>query len=239
MTLLFVLEIIGAILLAQSLSSIINDETRDIQLREKLWNSFGTMSRSWLTVFEITMAPGGFLQHRYIFSEVHPGYMFLIAGYVCFVTFAVIRVITALFLKATLTASDSEARREKILMKRQRLEYANRLCSSLQEARGESEREAARIDRNGLARLLTYKRFIHWVEDAGLSIKDTTRLFKVLDIGDGFVDLKELLASTSEICDSALDRDTMLHHESSEILDAVMEIRKVLMERQGKGFHTL
>merc|ERR1712241_1270257 len=76
LTLLFVLEIIGAILLAQSLQTIIQDEAKDLQLREKLWNSSGTMARAWLTLFEITMAPGSFVNHRYLYDEVNPGYTF-------------------------------------------------------------------------------------------------------------------------------------------------------------------
>jgi hypothetical protein len=219
MALLFLLEIIGAILFAQLLASVINDETRDLQLREKIWKSFGTMVRSWLTLFEITMAPGSFLQHRYLFEEVNPLFVLLIICYVCFVTFAVIRIITALFLKATLSASDQEARQELTFTKKRRLEYAQRLCSCLEE-----DLCQARIDRDGLARLLTFKRFTNWLDDAGLTVNDTTRLFKALDNGDGFVALDDFLAVISQICDSVTDRDAILHQESASLVNAMMQL---------------
>merc|ERR1719433_587701 len=79
LTLLFVLEVIGAILLAQSLQTVIQNEAHDLQLREKLWNAAGTMARAWLSLFEITMAPGSFVQHRYLYDEVSPGFTFAIA----------------------------------------------------------------------------------------------------------------------------------------------------------------
>jgi len=234
MALLFLLEIIAAIIFAQFLASVINDETRDLQLREKIWNSFGTMVRSWLTLFEITMAPGSFLQHRYLFDEVHPLFSLAVVGYVCFVTFAVIRIITALFLKATLSASDQESRRELTHTKMQRLEYAKHLCSSLEEASCQ-----ACIDRNGLAKLLTFKRFSDWLDDAGLTVKDATRLFKALETSDGFVALDEFLAVISQICDSVTDKDAILHQESASIVNAIAHLSTALQAEQARRSHMI
>jgi hypothetical protein len=108
MTLLFVLQVVGAVLLAQMLRPAIEDTGRDLPLREDLWRNYGTMMRALLTVFEITMAPGGFLQHRKLYDSVSPLFCWVICIYVCFVTFAVTRVITAMFLKETLAASDPD-----------------------------------------------------------------------------------------------------------------------------------
>jgi len=227
LTLLFVLEIIGAILLAQTLQTVIKDEARDLQLREKMWSSFGTMARAWLTLFEITMAPGSFLQHRYLYDEVNPGFTFLIATYVCFVTFAVIRVITALFLKETLAASDRESRQEHLRLKERRLAYSKHLCATLEEAEGESTGQG-RIDKQGLLCLLGYQRMNDWLADAGLTSKDVHRLFKSLDRGDGTVLLSELLEIISQICDKANDKDVILHYESAKLLDIVMGLKEEL-----------
>jgi len=230
MTLLFVLEIIGAILLAQSLQSIIKDESKDLELREKIWNSFGTMVRSWLTIFEITMAPGSFLQHRYLFDEVHPGYTFLLITYVCLVTFAVIRVITALFLKATLSASDKEARIDEDRMRERRQGYAKRLCDSLEELRGGGVKKG-HIDVKGLVKLLTYKRLTDWLDDAGLTVADAARLFKALDTGDGLVSLEEFLDAVGQICDSAGAKDFILHQETETILEIARKLHWKLAAR--------
>merc|ERR1712003_371025 len=52
------------------------------------------------------MAPGGFIKFRPLYESVqNPLVIVLFVTYVCLVTFAVVRVITAMFLKATLAAS--------------------------------------------------------------------------------------------------------------------------------------
>merc|ERR1712054_246758 len=111
MTLLFVLELVGAIFMAQVIQPFMdrvpgNDEEADLQ--KFIWNSFGTWTNAMFTIFEITMAPGGFIKYRRLYEEVHALFGMFFVLYVCVVTFAVVRVITAMFLKATLSASDSE-----------------------------------------------------------------------------------------------------------------------------------
>merc|ERR1711907_237215 len=81
-------------------------ESQDLQ--KFIWNSFGTWTNAMFTIFEITMAPGGFIKCRRLYEEVHALFGAFFVLYVCVVTFAVVRVITAMFLKATLSASDSE-----------------------------------------------------------------------------------------------------------------------------------
>jgi len=54
MLFLFVLQITTAMLLAQMLQRVIKDESTDLVVREKLWVSFGTMVRAWLSTFEMT-----------------------------------------------------------------------------------------------------------------------------------------------------------------------------------------
>merc|ERR1719183_3166544 len=83
-------------------------EDADPSLQDFIWRHFGTWTNSMFTVFEITMAPGSFIQYRRLYEEVHPLFGIFIIIYVCVVTFAVVRVITAMFLKATLSASDSD-----------------------------------------------------------------------------------------------------------------------------------
>merc|ERR1719281_1786161 len=108
MTLLFVLELVGAIFMAQVIQPFMEDATDKPDLQEFIWKHFGTWTNAMFTIFEITMAPGGFIQYRRLYEEVHPLFGIFFVCYVCVVTFAVVRVITAMFLKATLSASDSD-----------------------------------------------------------------------------------------------------------------------------------
>merc|ERR1719335_957692 len=111
MTLLFVLELVGAIFMAQVIQPFMEEGTTDAESEELqmfIWTSFGTWTNAMFTIFEITMAPGGFIKYRRLYEEVHALFGIFFVLYVCVVTFAVVRVITAMFLKATLSASDSD-----------------------------------------------------------------------------------------------------------------------------------
>merc|ERR1719335_595601 len=113
MTLLFVLELVGAIFMAQVIQPFMEEESTDPEsqdLQKFIWTSFGTWTNAMFTIFEITMAPGGFIKYRRLYEEVHALFGAFFVLYVCVVTFAVVRVITAMFLKATLSASDKDQR---------------------------------------------------------------------------------------------------------------------------------
>merc|ERR1712100_561523 len=84
------------------------EDTSNPELQMFIWKAFGTWTHSMFTIFEITMAPGGFIKYRRLYEEVHFAFGAFFVIYVCVVTFAVVRVITAMFLKATLSASDSD-----------------------------------------------------------------------------------------------------------------------------------
>jgi hypothetical protein len=234
MLLLIVLQIVAALLLAQALQTAITDESGDLQVREKMWDSFGTMVRAWLTCFELTFVPGALLQHAYLFYEVNPGFYLLIMVYVCLVTFATIRVITALFLRNTLTAADKDSDEEVARLKLKRLAYSKRLCAHLEEAEGE-EPGCGRIDEPGLDSLLTYKIMAEWLLDAGLSTTDAMRIFKALDLGNGTVYLSQFLGAISQICDKSKDKDIILHHESAKAVHILQNLNATLADRNCQG----
>merc|ERR1719198_832333 len=133
MTLLFVFELIGSIFLSQLLQPFISDEGNDMELRKLVYERFGTWSRSMFTTYEITMAPGGFIQYRTVIENVNPlvGVFFVVYG--CTVTFAVIRVITALFLRATLSVCDREEFEQGQQLINQRNAFAETLQASIDE----------------------------------------------------------------------------------------------------------
>lgn len=230
MSLLFVLQVTAAVLLAQALQMAIQDESIDLQVRKSLWKSFGTMVRAWLSTFEMTFAPGAFMKHAYLFEEVGSGFYLLIVVYVCLVTFATIRVITALFLRNTLSAADKDTGEEEARLKSLRLGYSKRLCMRLEESEGE-ESGRGRINEHGLDVLLEYKRMKGWLTDAGLSMTDTQRLFRALDLGDGTVYLSQYLAAISQICDRSKDKDIILHHESAKVVQILNNLSTMVDRR--------
>eukprot|EP00927_Polykrikos_kofoidii_P059134 TRINITY_DN5419_c0_g1_i4.p1 TRINITY_DN5419_c0_g1~~TRINITY_DN5419_c0_g1_i4.p1 ORF type:complete len:641 (-),score=116.88 TRINITY_DN5419_c0_g1_i4:99-1919(-) len=107
MLVLAVLMLMGAIFLAQVFQPIIEMDDMEQDDRVFMYNHFGTLYHALLTIFEITMAPGGFIQYRKVMI-MYPTLAVFVVFYEILVTFAVVRVITAMFLKATLSASAKE-----------------------------------------------------------------------------------------------------------------------------------
>jgi hypothetical protein len=171
MTLLFVLELIGAIFLGQLLHT---EFAAEVDSDSFLWDHFGTWSRAMLTMFEITMAPGGFLLYRSTFSRVHPLFGCFITFYVCVVTFAIVRVITAMFLKETINATDHDDLRIKEQIAARRLSYAAHLAQAV-DVDG-----SGGIDEEEFKSLVAIPKIQEWVEDVQLSEQELTRLFHAL-----------------------------------------------------------
>merc|ERR1712232_409831 len=171
LALLGVLEVIGALFIGQLLQPEIKTLTAQPELQYYIWVHFGTWSRAMLTMFEITMAPGGFLKYRSLFAQVYPLFGVFIVFYVCVVTFAVVRVITALFLKATLSTTTLQEMRMQDHKASQRLEYA------------ESLKEKADIDGSGgicqheFVAMCALPMIREWIEDVDLAPEELSRLY--------------------------------------------------------------
>lgn len=194
MTLLFVLELIGAILLAQVLRPYIEDDSQDFEFRMWLWERFGTWLHAMFTVFEITMAPGGFINYRRLAAELNPLFGLLVAFYVCLVTFAVVRVITAMFLKATLAASDKDEDQQGN-ERRKKLEaaaaFAENLLMSLEQTNADCP--TTWVDEAELVSLLEIEQMKEWTDEVGLQETEVRRLFRALDDGRGVIPFRDFI----------------------------------------------
>jgi len=212
MTLLFVLELIGAIFLAQVIQPYLEDDKFTVEQKERLWWKFGTWYNAMLTIFEITMAPGGFMQYRFLVDEVSALFGVFFVGYVCVVTFAVVRVITAMFLKATLAASDQDEEKNAKAKVEERKDYAKRL-----EHKVDADCSGG-INVRELFRWLQTPRMQEWLLDAGLNPEGALRLFNALDPGTGEIAFSDYV--------TALER-MMGQPHSSDIVVILAETRAI------------
>jgi hypothetical protein len=205
----------GAIFLAQVLRPEIQNMERDYDERLFLWKHFGTWVNSMFTIFEITMAPGGFIKYRPLYETVsNPLVAVLFLTYVCLVTFAVVRVITAMFLKATLAASDKD---EKEGQDEKAETEKNFLQSLLEEA--QKHDDSLLMDKAAFEWVLAKPGIPKLLQEADL-IGHEGRLFAALDRGEGFVSMTELVQVLMQLHTppSAALR-TITLHESQRILE--------------------
>jgi hypothetical protein len=229
MTLLFVFELIGSIFLAQLLQPFISDKSNDLALRRKVWGSFGTWSRAMWSAYEITMAPGGFIKYRDIIENASPlvGVFFVL--YICMVTFAVIRVITALFLKATLAACDSEDVEDRKRMLAQRNAFAKKLQERI------DTDASGGIDLPEFMSLIEIPQMRDWLSDSGLSPVKAKRLFLALmNNKTKEMNFAEFLENLSDMHGPSSAADMLVvSHETKRVLGQTTALMQSIQEAEG------
>merc|ERR1739848_482940 len=108
MVLLFVIQLSSAIFITQSLQQYLQDEGQNVQDQQVVYDHFGTFARSYLTVFQMTFAAGAWGPiGRLIIYRVNRWYAAFFIIYCAGITFAMLTIIRAIFLKETLSCANS------------------------------------------------------------------------------------------------------------------------------------
>lgn len=219
---LSLLQMMAAILMTQLLQHAITDTARPEKLRNELLQHFGRWSYSMLTMFEITIAPGAWGKiGRLLIFQVDGLYAIFFVSYIWGITFAVVRVISALFLKETLAvaAEDEEHSIEERARKRQKEINHLRMIFN-----------AADYDYSGTVSLAEFTKVVqeprvaHWLGEVGLDLNEMTGLFGLLDDGDGQVSMEEFLAGATRIRGTARSADVVtLIYENRRMMSDLKE----------------
>lgn len=225
MTLLFVLELVGAIFVAQLLQPYVVDETITLELREFIWRNFGTCGNAFFSVFEVTMAPGGFLRFRRLSEEISPMFALFFMLYTCVVTFAVVRVITALFLKATLSASDTEEAQAATALAKERELLATRLKNRV----GQEDSSCLTVEE--FNDLMAIPQMQEWISELGMHSSEAQRLYSALDSGNGQVEFTDIFGALSAMRQPPRSSDIVLMlYENRRILERVSNMDEMMLE---------
>ena len=107
MVLLLVMQLSFALVICQALQGFIQDDNADYDARLLLYGLYGSFFRALYTMYEITYSGGWPAVVRPVIEKVSPWYAVPFLLYVALVVFAVIRIVTALFLKARLWNTQS------------------------------------------------------------------------------------------------------------------------------------
>ncbi|CAJ1460073.1 unnamed protein product [Effrenium voratum] len=127
MVLLGIFMIMGALMMGNLLQEFIADSSQSMEDRLWVWNRYGTAYRATYTLFEVTFAGNWPTSARPVLDKVSHLFVIFFALYITIVVFAVIRVISAIFLKETFDAAANDAEqlvRDRLKMK---AEYVDKL----------------------------------------------------------------------------------------------------------------
>jgi len=233
--LLVLLQTATGMALSQLLSGFINDESKPVEVRKRVFQYFGTMSHSCLTMFEIIQG-NWVITCRLLYDEVSEWYGLFYIIFRCLIIFAIIKVITAVFIAETNRNANSDD--ELALTKKQRQKAA--YCEKLQDVFVEldntgdgflSWEELDRLIHDDLLQSL-----LHTLE---IDTQDLRYVFEVLDNGDNQIDFKEFMGGLTQVRGPAKGLDVFrlvnLVGKMEGKLNKLVDVVSTLQEQTIKG----
>lgn len=190
MVLLGVFMTMGALMMGNLLQAFILDEEMLIDDRHWIWERYGTAYRATYTLFEITFAGNWPVSVRPVLEKANQLFVIFFVLYITVVVFAVIRVISAVFLKDTFDAAQNDAEQlviDKLRLKSQYIEKLERIFRAI-DAGGEGVVTEAR-----LMQILANDKVAAYFQTLDLDVHEGRALFHLLDNGDGEVTLTEFI----------------------------------------------
>merc|ERR1712048_1517310 len=158
------------------------------------------------TMFEITLSGCWPNYVRTLVEDVNPLFGIFFIFYVSVVVFAIIRIITAIFLRETLQAATQDADE----LAQEQLKKKGALVAKLREFF-----QAADVSGNGtvsmeeLTAILANAKARSWLQGLGLEFHDTKVLFSLLDDGDGEITAEEFLHGATRLKGQARSIDVI------------------------------
>lgn len=229
MVLLAVFMSIGALVLGNLLLDFSANELENFEDRQWVWSHYGTAYRALYTLYEITFAGNWPTNVRPILNKVSHVYCIFFVLYVTVISFAVIRVISAVFLKDTLDAAQNDAENLVVERLRKKDEYVRRLEAVFMaiDCGGDGM-----ITEQRLTDILSHPKVAAYFQTLDLDVQESANLFRVIDDGDGEVTLEEFIDGIMRCKGQARAVDQVAMRADLRQLDAkVTELLKVLRLR--------
>jgi len=199
-----------------------------------VYDRFGTFFRSCITLFEMTLAPGTWAKvGRVLIYDVNAIYVLFFSIYVPVVTFGITRVMTALFLRETFAAANSDkdmVLEEQIRTRRVQKENLQALFDKIDLDR------TGKISLYELQRALNDRRSASWMHILDVDVYEVVQLFRLLDKdGDGMVTFDEFSKGITRLRGGAKSIDLIsVLRQNAEMSNAVQSLAKAV-HRMGSG----
>lgn len=201
--------------MAQTLQLYLRDDKNDLATRQFVYAYFGTTFRTIITMFEITLAPGAWSKvGRVIIFDVHRAYAAFFIVYLTVVTFGIMRIVTAMFLKETLAAAqnDQDMIIEEQLRKKER--YRCNLWGLFKKMAGDEEE----VTMESLTAMINDPRSAAWFQILEVDANDVFTLFELLSEGSGSFTFSDFLSGVTRIKGGA---------KSIDLITVLVENRKL------------
>lgn len=220
--LLFVLQMIMGLFFHNMLTDRLTDENTPLEARREIFNYFGTFSRSMISMFELTLANWPKICWVLV-NEVSEWYGIVVLIYKVVVGFAVVIVVTGVFLHETFKVASSDDELMLVQKQRQTKSHVRKMERLFKEADTSCD---GLIDREEFKNILTIDKVKTWLGAMELEVSDPDLLFDFLDDGDEAITVAELIDGVARLKGAARNIDVVaLMRTVNGLYDIVEEIQ--------------
>lgn len=226
MVLLAVFMSIGALVLGNLLLDFISSDLENYEDRQWVWLHYGTAYRALYTLYEVTFAGNWPTNVRPILNKVSHYYVIFFVFYITVISFAVIRVISAVFLKDTLDAAQNDAENLVVERLRKKDEYVAKLEAVFKAIDKAGD---GMITEERLTDILSHPKVEAYFQTLDIDVQESANLFHIIDNGDGEVTLEEFIDGIMRCKGQARAVDQVaMRFEMSKLDTKVTELIKAL-----------
>jgi len=218
-----------SLMAGQALQTFIQDESEDLDARYEMNNLYGSFTRAFYTFFEITHSGSWPSRVRPVLEKVSPWYSVLFLPYIALVVFAVIRVVTALFIKETLASAANDAEMVIEESRRMAVEYQERLEELFRLVDNDGDGSLSAEEFVQAMELPSVQHYLKFLE---VTVRDCGPLFEILAQGDGQITITEFCKGLMQIKGQARALDiVVLQHENTKLQHDIGKVLQIV-----KGF---
>jgi len=194
--LLSFIMLFSGLVISQLVSGAIEDESAEYELRKWVFEHYGTGSRAFYTLFEATLSGGWPNYARNLIEGVSSWYAIFWVLYVLIVVFAVMRVVSALFLQNTLKMASADDELMHLEKMKKKEAYIRKLKEFLQNSDKDGN---GQMDLQELKLVINREDIQSWLDAIGLESHEVIGLFHVLDDGDGETSHEDLIGGMMKL----------------------------------------
>jgi len=228
MLVLFLIILLGGLFMSQLLADYIMNDENPLDTRKWVYDYYGGSARATLTMFEVTMSGCWPNYSRRLVEEVSVAYVVFFVVYIAAVVFAVTRIISAIFLKDTLEAANSESDRMVSELKQKRDALMRQLMDFFKEADQSGD---GFLDRDEFEEMLKNPKVRMWFHSLDLQVHEYVGVFNLIDNGSGVVDFQEFMRGVQRLKGSARSVDMLaVALDVSRIRHKLWQMQKELQQ---------
>lgn len=214
-----VLQCMAGMVMSQVLWPYMKDESADLDERREVFRYYGTFTGTFLTMFEVLLANWA-PPARILVDYVSDWFVYVFVVYRCVVGFAVLNVVSAVFIQQTMKVAQAD--QELILKQRLRSEQA--YAAKMREFFDKLDTDSTGfLTWQEFSEVLRKPELRSWMATLELETYDLVNLFHMIDDGDGAITVAEFLDGAIRLRGVAKSLDLAQVLSTTRRVDAKLE----------------